>query len=417
LGNTNWSFTNKPLPLASLAARRGNGSVSLLWNRSPEPDVMRYLVYGGPQAGALTKLDSTRSAFDTAAGIGNLANGKTYRFCVTVLDSAGYESDSSNRVSAVPDSGLLDISAVRLLFGKVGIGASRDSVISLYNGCSDTVAVTMVKISSPAFTRGSSIIRIPPRHFVKDTLRFAPAAGGPDSALVIYTSNAASSPDTVRVSGEGLSPCLAIGRDTVLFDLTDANKSAFRTIVLKNTGNDTLKVSDILRLGTGDFISDSMFTMSKISDLAPGDSCLDTVRFFPKKPGIYSAIFLIKSNCITPLDTVPVLGKTGLPPATQATAAPAIPRDFSLGEAVVVGRSVVFKYALPSASRVTLDIYNAIGRFIERPLETTQPAREYQFTWDGSHLSRGIYFCRFKASDQGGADNNCVKTIRVVFSK
>jgi len=417
LGNTSWSFTNKPSPLSSLVARRGNGSVSLLWNRSPEPDVMRYLMYSGTQAGALIKYDSTRSAFDTAAGIAGLANGKTYRFCVTVLDSAGYESDCSNQVSAVPDSGLLDISAVRLSFGKVAPGTSRVSAITLYNGCSDTIAVTSVKFSSPAFTHISSAIRIPPRYSVQDTLRFTPVAIGPDSALVVYTSNAASSPDTVRVFGEALSPCLAIGRDTVMFDLTDAGKSIFRTILLKNTGNDTLRVSQVSRLGTGDFITDSMFTMSKIGDLAPGDSCMDTIRFFPKKAGIYSAIFLIKSNCITPVDTIPVLGKTGPPPATPAAAAPAIPRDFSLGEAMVVGRSVVFRYALPTTSRVTLDIYNAIGRFIERPLEATQPAREYQFTWDGSHLSRGIYFCRFKAADSESADPKFIKTIRLVFSK
>jgi hypothetical protein len=416
LGNTNWSFTNKPPPLSGLVAKRGNGSVSLLWNRSPESDVMRYLIYSGSDAGALSKLDSTRSAFDTAAGIDNLTNGKTYRFCVTVLDSAGYESDCSNQVLAVPDSGLLDISAIRLSFGKVGLGASRDSAITLYNGCSDTVIVTSVKISSPAFTRGSASIRIPPRRSVQDTLRFAPEAGGPDSAFVIYTSNAASSPDTIRVSGEGLSPCLTIGRDTIVFELTQADKSVSRTVVLKNMGNDTLRVSQVSRLGTGDFISDSMFTMSTISDLAPGDSCLDTIRFFPRKAGIYSAFFLIKSNCSTPLDTIAVLGKTGIPPATQA-AAPAIPKEFSLGEAVVVGRTVIFKYALPSASRVTLDIYNAIGRFIERPLEMTQAAREYQFTWDGSHLSRGIYFCRFKASDSEAAEPKFVKTIRLVFSK
>jgi hypothetical protein len=416
LGNTNWSFTNKPPPLSGVVAKRGNGSVSLVWNRSRESDVLRYLIYTGSQTGASIKFDSTQSAVDTTAAVDSLINGKTYFFRVAVLDSAGYESDLSSEVSAVPDSGLLEISAIRLSFGKVGLGASRDSAVTLYNGCSDTVSVTKVNVSSPAFTRSSATIRIPPRRFAQDTLRFAPKTGGPDSALVIYISNAASSPDTIRVSGEGLSPRLAISRDTVMFEPIEANKTLFSTIVLKNTGNDTLRVSQISRLGTGDFISDSMFTMSRISDLAPGDSCLDTVRFSPKKAGIYSAFFLIKSNCATPLDTVAVLGKTGLPPATQA-AAPVIPREFSLGEAVVVGRSVVFKYALPSASRVTLDIYNAIGRFVERPLEMTQPAREYQFTWDGSHLSRGIYFCRFKAAESEAAEPKFVKTIRLVFSK
>ncbi|HUI93875.1 MAG TPA: hypothetical protein VLX68_16650 [Chitinivibrionales bacterium] len=417
LGNAGWSFTNKPSPLSGFAAKRGNGLITLAWNRSPEPDVMRYLIYSASGTGAAAKFDSTRSAIDTTATISGLTNGKTYSFCVSVLDSAGYESDCSGPVSGVPDSGLLDISASRLSFGKVPLGASRDSIVTLYNGCSDTLAVSLVVLSSAAFTRHLQAIRIPPRNSLQDTLRFTPKTGAPDSGLVVYLSNAASSPDTIRVFGEGLSPRLTKSLDTVVFELADPTKPAFRTVLLKNAGNDTLRVSQVTRLGTGDFIWDSMFTLSAISDLAPGDSCLDTVRFFPKKAGVYSALFLVKSNCVTPLDTLAVLGKIGPPPASQAAASPAIPKDFSLADAVVMGKSVIFKYGLPSASHVTLDIYNAIGRFIDRPLELTEAAREYQFTWDASQFSRGIYFCRFKANDADDGETKFIKTIRLVFSK
>jgi hypothetical protein len=66
---------------------------------------------------------------------------------------------------------------------------------------------------------------------------------------------------------------------------------------------------------------------------------------------------------------------------------------------------------------VTLEIYDAIGRILERPIESVFGPSEYNFTWNASHLSRGIYFCRLRATDESGLENKFVKTLRVVFSK
>lgn len=416
LGNSNWLFSNRPAPPSGLYVRRGNGAVSLLWNRSPAADAVRYLVYAGTSAAALSKRDSTDSPQDSARTIANLTNGHSYYFSVTVLDSTGCESDFSGQVSAVPDSGLLEISAGRVSFGRVTVGTVDDTAISLFNGCTDTVVIASIKASSAAFACSLTSWRIPPRQSVSDTLTFRPLRQGTDSAVIVIRSNAMSSPDTIRVSGTGTAPRLCAVPDSALFDVPGPAATAFiRVIVVKNTGNDTLRISQITRLVTDDYISDSLFTLSQIRDLAPGDSCFDTVRFSPGKAGTYAAKFLVKSNCTTPSDTIFVTGKCG---AAAAQPAPApVPRDFAFQEASVEGRTVVFRYALPVASRVTLDIYNAIGRFLERPLESEQSPHECQFSWDGSHVSRGIYFCKFKAADSDDADPKFMKTIRIVFSK
>jgi hypothetical protein len=218
------------------------------------------------------------------------------------------------------------------------------------------------------------------------------------------------------VLGARAAPRLAKNPDTIAFDFTETSSSAYRTIALKNTGGDTLKITQISRAAAGDLTPDSLFTLWRIRDIAPDDSCIDTIRFFPKKPGVFSAIFLIIGNSATSPDTLVVLGTSGFSRST-GTATPLIPKDFSLDEVTISGRSVLFKYGIPAASRITLDIYNAIGRILERPLDAVQNAREYQFTWDGSHLSRGIYFCRFKASDPEASAPKFIKTERLVFSK
>jgi Abnormal spindle-like microcephaly-assoc'd, ASPM-SPD-2-Hydin len=416
LGNTNWLFSNRPAPPTGLYVRRGNGVVSLAWNRSPAADAMRFFVYAGTGTAALSKRDSTDSSQDTVRTIANLTNGHPYYFSVTVLDSAGSESDFAGQLSAVPDSGLLEMSAGRVSFGRVAVGSTADTAISLFNGCSDTVVISSVKVRSAAFACSLTSLRIPPRQSVSDTLTFRPLRQGPDSAIIVILSNALSSPDTVRVSGTGTAPRFCALPDSVLFDVPGPTAILTHTIMIRNTGNDTLRISQVTRLVTADYVSDSLFMLSQIRDLAPGDSCIDTLRFFPGKAGNYSARFLLKSNCISSPDTLFVSGKCGAI-ATAQSPTSTVPKDFSFQEASVIGRTVVFRYALPVSSRVTLDIYNAIGRFLERPLESLVGAHEYQFSWDGSHLSRGIYFCRFKAADSDDADPKFMRTIRIVFSK
>jgi hypothetical protein len=415
LGNGNWFFSNKPVPPAGISARRGNGAVAVIWNRSPAPDALRYCVYSGTAASSLTKRDSTDSPGDTARTFLKLTNGQPYYFCVTVVDSSGAESTVSSVVSATPDSGLLGIGAARVSFAHVSIGRAADSAISLWNNCTDTLVVSSVRVTSPAFSSSLDSCRIAPRQIIFDTLAYRPRQPGTDSAFIVILSNALSSPDTIRVAGTVTAPRLCAIPDTVSFDVAAATRAPYRTVVIKNAGNDTLRISQIARLATADCVSDSLFILSQIPCLAPGDSCVDTVQFAPKQAGAYSAMFLLKSNCATPLDTLFLFGKFG---AAATQPAPAVaPKDFAFQEASVSGRCVVFRYALPTASRVSLDAYNAIGRFIERPLEGMQDPREYQFSWDGSHLSRGIYFCRFKAADSDDGDAKFTKTVRIVFSK
>jgi|GEM_PF-3179367 hypothetical protein len=418
LGNGNWLFSNKPAPPTGLYARRGNGIVTLAWNRTLAADAVRSIVYAGTGTAPLTKRDSTGSPLDTAKTLADLTNGRPYFFRVTVIDSAGAESDFSVQVAATPDSGLLEMSASRVSFGSVAVGTIADTVLSLFNGCSDTLVIASIKTSSAAFACSAGAFKIPPRQSVSDTISFGPRRPGSDSALIVIFSTASSSPDTVRVTGIGTAPRISALKDSVLFDVpAPPTAPLLRTFLVKNTGNDTLRISQVTRLTAADNASDTSFTMFKIRDIAPGDSCLDTVSFFPAKAGVYSAMFVLKSNCAVPYDTIFTIGKCGNAPVTQTSPSGSIPKEFSFQEACVTGRAVLFRYALPASAHVTLDIYNAIGRFLERPLESEQGPREYQYSWDGSHLSRGIYFCRFKAADADDSDHGFTKTIRLVFSK
>ena len=57
------------------------------------------------------------------------------------------------------------------------------------------------------------------------------------------------------------------------------------------------------------------------------------------------------------------------------------------------------KYALPQKAMVTLTVYNISGNKVATLVNTTQPAGVYEYTFDGSTLSSGIYFVTLRAND------------------
>jgi parallel beta-helix repeat protein len=61
--------------------------------------------------------------------------------------------------------------------------------------------------------------------------------------------------------------------------------------------------------------------------------------------------------------------------------------------------STVIRYSLPSASDVTISIYDILGRRVETLVQGEQPAGYHRIVWDASDLSSGIYFYRIKTGN------------------
>jgi len=60
------------------------------------------------------------------------------------------------------------------------------------------------------------------------------------------------------------------------------------------------------------------------------------------------------------------------------------------------------EYALPEATKITLEVYDAMGRAVRTLIEDTQKPGIYRIYWDGTNkrgvkLSSGIYFYRMEA--------------------
>jgi hypothetical protein len=59
--------------------------------------------------------------------------------------------------------------------------------------------------------------------------------------------------------------------------------------------------------------------------------------------------------------------------------------------------STMISYSLPSASHVTLKVYDITGRPVETLVDQDQEAGTFQLRWRAEHHASGIYFCRLEA--------------------
>jgi len=84
-----------PAPPLNVIVIPDTHHIALSWNRSIEPDVFRYRIYGGLLPDSLALTDSTNSLMDTSRIVSGLNSGTTYYFRVTAVDSELNESGFS----------------------------------------------------------------------------------------------------------------------------------------------------------------------------------------------------------------------------------------------------------------------------------------------------------------------------------
>jgi photosystem II stability/assembly factor-like uncharacterized protein len=61
--------------------------------------------------------------------------------------------------------------------------------------------------------------------------------------------------------------------------------------------------------------------------------------------------------------------------------------------------STTIKYSLAEAGRVTLSIYDLLGREVINLIDEEKPAGEYETTWNASSYPSGVYFMRMQAGE------------------
>jgi len=226
----------------------------------------------------------------------------------------------------LPPAPVASIQPAALSFGTVSVGATGPvQVVTLTNTGSAALNLTSIHITGTnasdfaTVTSGSSPCPVSSGSLAIGVsctagVQFAPQTSGAKSAALVFTDNAAGSPQSVPLTGMAQSPAIQIAPTSLTFaSQSVGTKSAAQQITITNSGTSTLAMNGISVAGAnvGDFIEANNCPPS----LGAGADCVATVAFQPTAPGTRSAAVRIADDAPGNPQSVSLTGT-----ATQAGA-------------------------------------------------------------------------------------------------
>jgi hypothetical protein len=140
------------------------------------------------------------------------------------------------------------------------------------------------------------------------SVTFSPTARGAQTGTVVFSDNAAGSPQTLTLTGTGVSPIINLSPTTLTFPSEPLNTTApTQTVSMNNSGVDPSTITAITT--SGDFTQ----TNTCGTGLAAGATCTFTVAFTPTLNGTRTGTLSIVDNSAGSPHTVSLTG-TGVGP-------------------------------------------------------------------------------------------------------
>jgi uncharacterized repeat protein (TIGR01451 family) len=188
---------------------------------------------------------------------------------------------------------------------------------------------------------------------------FAPTQVGSRSASLSIPTNAASSPDTVALSGNGTAaapPTVGLSPSSVVFgDQLVGSTSTTHMLTITNTasrGSQSLVIGQLAIAGanSGDFGLGTDGCSNKT--VAPGASCAVSLTFAPTQVGSRTASLSVPSNAASTPDTVSLSG--------NGTAAPSADVRLTLSGPSSASRGVQVTYVITVANAGPSTAHNVV---------------------------------------------------------
>jgi hypothetical protein len=220
--------------------------------------------------------------------------------CIALaLWSTSCAGGGSTAVVAVSTAGF-SLSSTTINFGNQGVGtAGAPLTATLTNVGSATLTFSSIQVTGANagdFTLsnncGSSLAAS-----AQCTLgvTFAPSAAGTRTASVVFTDNAAGSPQSLDLTGTGTAPGVGLSATTLTFgSQLVGTSSPAQTLTLTNNGNAALSITSFAITGTN--AADFAQTNTCGSSVAVGATCTISVTFKPSLVGTETASVTITDN-------------------------------------------------------------------------------------------------------------------------
>ncbi|MCX6141885.1 MAG: choice-of-anchor D domain-containing protein [Ignavibacteriales bacterium] len=132
-----------------------------------------------------------------------------------VLTSNSVSVGDTISLSGVGLAAALKFNVVRMDFGLVLLGKSKDTAVTVLNQGNDTLRISSITCKHPAVISTITSLMIPPGGFAIDTFRFVPQTVGPVLGTMLFVSNGLTTYDTLRVIGSGVTTTTGIAQEGI----------------------------------------------------------------------------------------------------------------------------------------------------------------------------------------------------------
>jgi hypothetical protein len=209
----------------------------------------------------------------------------------------------------------INFSSNGLAFGDQLVGVPTTENLIVTNTGSGALAITNVTISGPGagdFVKAAdtctTVAYVAPHASCTLSVRFGPSVDRLRSANLVLTDNAADSPQTLPLAGNGVYPVLTLLPTWLDFGIARVKSpSAAQYLYLLNNGTVPATVANVSvgGLDSSDFGQTNTCTLASI---VPGTYCTISVRFVPKISGDRNATLIITDNASSRLQSATLRG-------------------------------------------------------------------------------------------------------------
>jgi uncharacterized repeat protein (TIGR01451 family) len=212
-----------------------------------------------------------------------------------VLTNSSADGTQTLALTGAGTNATVGLSVASVDFGQQVVATSQQQTVTVTDTGTTSLTVTSATTTGD-FTADATACTaqpVPPGQACAIIVTFTPSTTGLRSGTLSITSNAASSPDSVALSGTGVAPVIAVNPGSLAFGTVPAGTiSSLQTITVTNTGTSGLHVAGTTVSGPF-MISDGC---SGGGAIAPGGSCQIGVQFAPAGTGPASGTLTVSSD-------------------------------------------------------------------------------------------------------------------------
>jgi FG-GAP-like repeat/Cep192 domain 4/Abnormal spindle-like microcephaly-assoc'd, ASPM-SPD-2-Hydin/HYDIN/CFA65/VesB-like, Ig-like domain len=211
--------------------------------------------------------------------------------------------------------GTMGLSTTSLGFGQVSVGSSSAAeTITVTNTASSVLNINGVTASGDFSQTNTCSAPLPAGISCTISVTFTPTAAGERSGAISITDNATGSPQTVALSGTGITSQPAISFSSTMLNFASqyvGTTSPAQSVTVTNIGSAPLAFSSVAPSG------DAAQNNSCIGNLPPGANCTVNVMFVPKATGARSGTITLTDSASDSPQTIALSG-TGAPTPSAA---------------------------------------------------------------------------------------------------